>query len=297
METRQHKLAMLIKLIESQAPQDGIYPSYINDVYTARTSQSSLYGATIYQPGIIIVAQGEKHTSVNGKRYTYKAGNFLTVLLPMPAEVEVSNATPEEPFLALGLYVDLNRLVNMIHRMEMADPLSIQSGTTNASGIFAAPISDKLLDASIRLLTVLSNSVEAAILGDSIIEEIYFRILNEEAGGMLKYLLQQRGQIRQISRAIEYIHQNLNQSLSVDVLAELVNMSVSGFHRKFKEVLHLSPIQYIKSIRLNKARTLILDGESVSEAAYAVGYNSPAQFSREYKRLFGYTPSFTQVAE
>lgn len=294
METRPNKLTELVELIKTHAPQDGIYPSYIKDVYTARTSQSNHYGATIYQPGIIIVAQGEKHTSVDGKTYTYSSGKFLTVLLPMPAEVEVSNATTEQPFLALGLDVDLNRLANLIHRVEMIRPSIDLRELPDASGIFTASISANLLDASIRLLKALRDPVEAEILGESIIDEIYFRILNEEQGGMLKYLLQQRGQIRQISRAVEYIHQHLDQSLSVDNLAELVNMSSSGFHRKFKDVLHSSPIQYIKSIRLSKAHSLILDGESVSEAGYKVGYNSPAQFSREYKRHFGHSPSAIQ---
>ena len=100
-----------------------------------------------------------------------------------------------------------------------------------------------------------------------------------------------QGQIQQVSRAVEHLHENLDRNVSVDELAGLVNMSSSGFHKKFKDVMHISPLQYVKLIRLNKARTLILEGKSVSDAGYQVGYNSAAQFSREFKRQFGVVPS------
>ena len=164
----------------------------------------------------------------------------------------------------------------------------------DTSGIFSAPLKDNLLDAAIRLVATLSDPAETAILGEALIDEIYFRILTEEQGGSLRVLLRQQGQIQQISRAVEHLHENLNKSVSVEELAGLVNMSQSGFHKKFKQVMHLSPLQYTKLVRLNKARTLILEGNSVSEAAYHVGYNSPAQFSREYKRQFGDSPSAAQ---
>ena len=148
-------------------------------------------------------------------------------------------------------------------------------------------------DAAIRLIKTLGNPSEAAVLGEAIIDEIYFRVLTDVQGGALTYLLQQRGQIQQIARAVEYVNQNLGKPVSVDDLADMVNMSTSGFHKKFKEVMHVSPLQYAKSIKLNRAQTYILQGKSVSEAGYIVGYNSPAQFSREYKRHFGVVPSAT----
>jgi len=168
-----------------------------------------------------------------------------------------------------------------------------QDPPNNVSGIFSAPLNQKLLNVVIRLFKTLDDPDEANILGESAIDEIYFRILSDEQGGMLKYHLQQRGQIHEISKAVEYVHQNLDKSTSIDDLADIVNMSSSGFHRKFKEVMHLSPLQYAKSIKLNKAQTYIIEGKSVSEAGFMVGYNSPAQFSREYKRFFGMAPSAT----
>ena len=111
--------------------------------------------------------------------------------------------------------------------------------------------------------------------------------------GKLTYLLQQRGQIQRVARAVEYIHQNLDEAVSVEKLADLVNMSSSGFHRSFKDVMHSSPLQYAKSIKLFKAQSYLREGKNANEAGYLVGYNSPAQFSREYKRHFGFVPSAT----
>ena len=165
----------------------------------------------------------------------------------------------------------------------------------NPSGIFTAPLNDKLLDAVIRLLDTLNSPAEAAIVGEAVLDEIYFRILKYERSGTLPYLLQQQGQIQQIARAVEHVHRNLSEVISINELADLVHMSASTFHKKFREVMHLSPLQYAKQVKLNKAQGHILKGMSVNEAGYMVGYNSPAQFSREYKRYFGIAPSVEKL--
>lgn len=131
------------------------------------------------------------------------------------------------------------------------------------------------------------------MLGDAIVDEIYYRLLCGERGGELRYLLQQRGEIQRISRAVEHIHANLHEPVSVEDLAEMVHMSRTAFYENFRDVMHVSPLQYAKSVKLHRAQTLIQGGKNVSEAGYMVGYNSPAQFSREYKRHFGYSPSAT----
>jgi AraC-like DNA-binding protein len=177
--------------------------------------------------------------------------------------------------------------------MEAADPVSAGIKDANSSGIFSAPVSSVLLDAVLRLLRTLDDASESAILGEAIIDEIYFRILSDELSGSLRIMLRQQGQIQQISRAVEHLNENLHRNVSVDELANLVNMSQSGFFKKFKEVMHLPPLQYAKLIRLNRARSYLMEGKNVSEAGYMVGYNSPAQFSREFKRQFGMAPSST----
>jgi len=286
-------MAELVRLLEKHIPDEGLIPTGIQNLHLLRLSHQVDRFPQIYEPGIIIGAQGKKNIYLEGKQYEYCAGKFLTLFVPMPVECEIVEASPEKPLLGAGIIIDRNRLIRLLLKMDSVDRPFTKPDTIDASGIFTAPIGDNLLDAVIRLISTLGNPSEAAVLGETIIDEIYFRILTDVQGGALAHLLQQRGQIQQIARAVEYVNQNLEKPVSVDDLADMVNMSSSGFHKKFKEVMHLSPLQYAKSIKLNRAQNYILQGKTVSEAGYMVGYNSPAQFSREYKRHFGMVPSAT----
>jgi AraC-like DNA-binding protein len=293
MGDRSEKMAELLDLMEEHTPQDGVFPTGIDNLFTFRASQPSQRTPQVYEPGIIIGVQGRKNIYLEGRRYDYCAGDFLATFVPMSVECEIPDVTPEKPLIGAGIIIDLNRIARLLLKMDIVERPPVKPEEMDASGIFSGTIKDNLLDAAIRLFKTLSSRSEAAVLGEAIIDEIYFRILIEEQGGTLKYLLQQHGQIRQIAKAVEYVHRNLDKPISVDDMADIVNMSSSGFHKKFKEVMHLSPLQYAKSIKLSRAQAYIMEGKSVSEAGYMVGYSSPAQFSREYKRHFGVVPSAT----
>ena len=294
MPPTENKLQHLAHLIGQQIDSNGLHQTGLENLILFRESQSRGREQVMYEPALIIAAQGKKYVYLDGTRYEYNAGQFLALFMPMAVECEVIEASEEKPMLGLGIRLDRHRLAKLLLKMDGANPSTTEPEAVDTSGIFSAPLKDNLLDAAIRLVATLSDPAETAILGEALIDEIYFRILTEEQGGSLRVLLRQQGQIQQISRAVEHLHDNLHKSVSVEELAGLVNMSQSGFHKKFKQVMHLSPLQYTKLVRLNKARTLILEGNSVSEAAYHVGYNSPAQFSREYKRQFGDSPSAAQ---
>lgn len=291
MEDRTKKLAELVSLIEKHTHQDGICRTSIDNLVVFRESQPHRRIPRIYESAIILGAQGNKNVYLDRFRYEQSAGNFLALFLPMPIECELLDASTENPLLGAGILIDRHRLSELLLKMDRVNQSSGKVDGINASGIITGPIKENMLDAVIRLLKTIDSPMEAAILGEAIIDEIYFHILNNEHRGVLKYLLQQRGQIQQISKAVEYVHRNLDKPVSVDDLASIVNMSSSGFHKKFKEVMHMPPLQYAKSIKLNKAQNYILEGKSVSEAGYMVGYNSSSQFSREYKRHFGVNPS------
>jgi len=294
MEDRSRKMSELISLLDQHATQEGLNPTSVKNLFVGRATHPDPLQPHVYPPSIIIGAQGRKFVYLEGKRYEYGNGNFMTLFVPMAVECEGVDASPEKPMLTTIITIDLNRMTKMMLNMDRFEKTPVKPDTGDASAIFSAPIKDNLLDAVIRLLRTLNNPAEAAILSELTIDEIYFRILSEEQGGRLKYLLQQRGQIQQISKAVEYVHQHLDKPVSVDELADIVNMSSSGFHKKFKQVMHLSPLQYAKAIKLNRAQTYIMDGKSVTEASYMVGYNNLAQFSREYKRHFGILPSATR---
>ena len=287
------KLVELGRLIEKNAPQNGVFESTLDELMIFRETESQGRVPWVYEPALIIAASGKKNIYLDGKRYGYSAGHYLALFMPMAVECELIDVNVGNPMLGIGIRLDRHRLARIVLKMDSVNAAAKRPDVEATSGIFSAPVSDSLLDAGVRLLHTLADPVEAAIIGESLIDEIYFRILSEEQGGALKALLRQQGQMQQISRAVEHLHENLDKAVSVDDLAGMVSMSSSGFHRKFREVMHVSPLQYTKLIRLNKARTYIMEGHKASEAGYLVGYNSPAQFSREYKRQFGMPPSAT----
>ena len=293
MNEHQAQLSILGELIAKHTQQNGLNHTIIKELKIFRESRPHGRISYIYEPALIIAAQGTKDIYLDGNRYSYSAGNFLALFIPMAVECGLEKVSEEEPLLGLGIRLDRHRLAKLLLKMEAVSQTPQKPVVSNSSGIFSAPLNHALLDASIRLLKSLDDPVEVAVLSEPIIDEIYYRLLNGTQGGVLKVLLRQQGQIQQISKAVEHLHENLNHPISVDGLANLVSMSSSGFHKKFKEVMHVSPLQYVKLVRLNKAKTYITEGKSVSEAAYMVGYNSPAQFSREYKRQFGLAPSET----
>lgn len=295
MEQKSDRMAELIGLVEKNAPEEGMNVTMLPYLELYRESEPYKPKPLLYKPFFVFIAQGRKRSVLDNLTYEYDAGHFLVTLAPMPLECQVFEASQDRPLLAIAILLDRQRILNILMRIDQVEQAPARPGEINPSAIFTAPVNDQLLDAAIRLLKTLDSPAEAAVVGEAVIDEIYFRILKHERGGALPQLLQQRGQIHQIARAVEHVHRNLSEPVSVDELAALVNMSSSAFHKKFKEVMHLAPLQYAKQVKLNKAQTHILEGMSVSEAGYKVGYNSPAQFSREYKRHFGVAPSIDRA--
>jgi len=289
------KMHEFVALLEKHTPQEGLNLTAVSDLITYRESGTPDKCRSVYEQGVVILGQGKKHCYVDGQEYDYSVGNYLSLYLPMPMEVEVVEASPERPLLMAGIRIDLVRIANILMKMDQVGQQSTQADPLPPSAIFSKPVSDDLLDAVIRLLRTLDNPVERAVLGDSILDELYFRLICDDPSGSLQRLLQHRGQVQQISKAVDHIHNNMNEVVSVDQLASLSNMSTSGFRKSFREVMHMPPLQYAKSIKLNRAQLLIREGKNANEAGYLVGYNSPAQFSREYKRQFGYSPSATGI--
>ena len=185
------------------------------------------------------------------------------------------------------------RLAEIILQIERIENQETQNKSVDTSCVVVGDADADLVDAFNRLLKVSRSEAEAAILGGAIIDEIYFRILTSEHGFALRELLNQYGHIQPVSKAVNYIHANLDKSIQVEELANLSNMSKTTFFNAFKRLMHLPPNQYIKGIKLQRAQALLKQGMQANEASYHVGYSSFSQFSREYKRFFGFSPSQT----
>lgn len=296
MSYQENDFEKFVSLLEQQTPKEGSnYSKYENfGSYRASTTHDMI--PSVDFPAIWVVAQGKKYCYVGDQKYEYSAGNVLVTFYPMVMESEIVEASPDKPLLVAGVAIDLGRMAEILMRIDRVDGAGIKPETINPSGIFSISLNDALLDPFIRLLKILDNPRDLAILSDSIVDEIYYRLLCDERGGELRFLLGQRGEIQRISKTVDYIHQNLDQPISVEELANMVHMAQSTFYENFRNVMHMSPLQYAKSVKLDKAQALIKEGKKANEAGYMVGYNSPAQFSREYKRHFGYSPSATLAA-
>ena len=247
----------------------------------------------IYPAAITLMAHGNKTCYVGEQVFNYAAGDLCVTMLPIPVETELLNASEENPAVSVAVGIDFSRMANMLIKIESVDASAFQPVELNASSIFSSTANANIMDAFIHLLEVLENDRDAAVLSDAIIDEIYYRILVDERNGELRYLLQQRGEIQRIAKAVKYIHKNLQEPILVDELTMLVHMSRSAFFDKFKEVMHTTPLQYAKSIKLHRAQAFIQQGVKAGDAARLVGYKSSTQFSREYKRHFGFVPSET----
>lgn len=241
----------------------------------------------MYQPGIIFLFSGNKTGYLNNRVFRYDANEYLLLTVPLPFECE-TYATPETPLAGIRINVDVQQLQTLL--MDIGEDEAFRPAQC-ASGINSAVLSDEILCAIERLIDVLEKPLDARILGKSIIREILYHVLMGPRGGALLALVSRQTHFSLISRVLKRIENQYTENLTVDQLALDANMSVSAFHHNFKSVTSTSPLQYIKTFRLHKARMLIVhDGMKASAAAMRVGYESASQFSREFKRYFGVTP-------
>ncbi|GAA0801943.1 AraC family transcriptional regulator [Cupriavidus gilardii] len=281
-------------LIGRLAPAEGYTMSALDAVKFLRANGPLPRTPVLYDPCIIVLCSGRKRGFFAGREFVYDAQHFLVLSLPIPFESQ-TEASPDEPMLAISIRVDLGVLAELA--LSVPPPASASaSGDADArpaevSGIQSTPLDDRLGDAVVRLLDALTSDMEAAVLGPAILREIYFRVLCGPQGQALRASLAYQSNFGRIGKALRMIHAGYDQPLSVDTLASASAMSVAAFHAAFKSVTGTSPLQYIKATRLHKARMLMIQqGINASVAASQVGYESPSQFSREFKRFFGRSP-------
>lgn len=277
----------MIELLDKLVPDEGVRYDVIDKVHLFRITKSSPRTPIKYDPSIIILAQGQKRVFMGEEAITYDPLNYLVLSVPLPLECETT-ASVEKPMLGLTVKVDIATVSDIL--------LSIDDVNYNAKSlpksVYSASMDDKLIDAVTRLLETLSSPGESRVLGPMIVREIIYRVLSGEKGEALRALAFRNQRFFQIARTLDKIHESYDKKLDLNFLALEAGMSISAFHTIFKEVTKTSPLQYIKNVKLHKARMLMIEeGINAYNAAIHVGYESPSQFNREYKRLFGITPA------
>lgn len=282
---------LLRSLIERLCTEEGFSSSEISGLTLFRTSVAGDPGARIeeppyHQPGVCVVLTGRKHATVGTRRITYEPRTYSIVSVDLPVTDMLVEATDADPFLGLRLALDPAVLSELLIDLAAAD-----TDTLPGWGIAASPLSAELISPLQRLVGALDDPYDIAVLAPAIKREISYRLLRGPHRALLRQIANPDSRLSQIRRAIDDIRERYSEPLRIDALAKATGMSPSSFHQHFKAVTAMSPLQYQKQLRLQAARRLILDGHAdATTASYEVGYESPSQFSREYKRLFGAPP-------
>ncbi len=280
--------AQIKQLVESKIHTDGLIDSGIKGVKLYRVSHALRCAPAVYEPSIIAIVSGSKEAILDGKHYVYDNHQYMCCSMSMPVEAGTPNATPENPLLGVQISLDTKVMTELAIAMETSTgAIRKPPNGPLPQGFALADWDTHFTDALWRLLQVIDDPMDRDVLGESRLREFYYAVLKGDAGSSVKRAF---GIGNEIAKSIEYLSSNLHQTVTIDDMAAQVGMSRAVFHRKFKQATTLSPIQFVKSMRLNTAAMQIAVGKNVSEAAMNVGYVSSSQFSREFKRMYGQAP-------
>ena len=243
--------------------------------------------AAVYDPMINLILQGSKSLTVGDRTLHYDPATYFVMSIELPAVGVVNPASTGEPYLAVSLTLDPTVLTTLLNDLPAPNGRCEQE-----AGFSVAAVTPALMDAWVRMLRLIGDPVAIAALAPAYEREILYHVLQGPHGWMLREIAAPDTAMARVSQAIQWIRRDFAQPIRVDALAQKAAMSVSAFHRHFKAVTNLSPLQYQKRVRLLQARTLMVaSASSVTSAAVEVGYESATQFSRDYARVFGLPPA------
>jgi AraC-like DNA-binding protein len=238
----------------------------------------------VYQPMMALIVSGAKEIAIGDRRLRYDPASYFIATVELPASGCVKLDLPDQRYLAVSLDLDSERLASVLTDVETELP-------TREPAFAVNPVTADLLDAWLRLLRLLDTPQDIAMLAPLYEREILYRLVQGPQGSIVRQIARADSRLSRVRRAIATIRDRFDEPIRSEALAEAAGMSPASFHRHFRTATAMSPLQYQKSLRLQEARRLIIAGRDVAAAGYAVGYESASQFSREYTRLFGLSPS------
>ncbi len=242
----------------------------------------------VFKPALCVVVQGAKRTTFGDRHFDYRAGQALVVSLEMPSYGRVVEASPNRPYLSVVIELDLTAMREVLE--SLGDDLSRPDGEMSG-GVFVADFDGPTEDCVLRTVRLLETPKAIAALYPAIMRELCYRLLAGPRGGDIARIVLANGHDRRVLDAIHTLRARFAEAVRVEELARVARMSPSAFHRGFKALTAMTPLQYQKRLRLLEARNLLLaDAATAETVAFRVGYESPSQFSREYARLFGAPP-------
>ena len=274
-------------LIERHLPEAGLVDTALKGVQLFRVTEAMPCVPAVYEPTVVAIVSGTKEAVLDGEHHVYGSDKYLLCPMTLPVEAGTPLASKDNPLLGVVISLEPRIMRELTMEIGTAAGGNRQSRDGAPQALALASWDAGFTQALLWLLELLENRVDLEILGSGRLRELYYAMLMGEAGATARRAF---GVGNEIARTIGYLANHLNEQITIDDMADHVGMSRAVFHRRFKEATTLSPIQFVKSMRLNNAAMKIAKGKSVSEAAWDVGYQSSSQFSREFKRIYGQSP-------
>jgi AraC-like DNA-binding protein len=279
----------LANLISAHAPYDGVFDLRVAGVQAIKVSRPSTTATHgLQRPSACIVARGAKSVMIGDDVYEYEGGQVAVYSIDLPIASQVTRASHADPYLTLKVDLDPARITELAARVFPKG--APQPKETRA--LYVGEADAHIIDAAVRLVELMSRPADAELIAPLVIDELLIRLLRGPMGSRIAQMGQLDSSLHRVSKAVAWLRENYDQPIDVEQLAKLVNMSVSSFHRQFKAVTSMSPLQLQKALRLQEARRLMLTAMlDAGAAGRRVGYISASQFTREYGRFFGASPA------
>ncbi len=285
MDGSNEKLDLLKHKVTQLFKTPGMFQTAIKGLEVSLRTAPSFNQYCFYKPMAILILQGRKQTVLGSEKFTYTANHLVVTSVDIPTVGSIVEASPEKPFMTVILELD-NYIIGQLLSEEAAIP---QCAARRGMGI--AEADENVSDAFYRLVSLLEQPERQKVMAPMIIREIHYLLLTSPLGDILRSVNTKGSRNNQIANAIAWLKQNYRLPLKIDELARRFNMAESSFFRHFRKVTSLSPLQYQKRLRLYEAqRLMVSENFDAAAAAFEVGYESPSQFGREYKRMFGESP-------
>lgn len=264
---------------------------FSEDIFCIKEINISELNETIYEPALCVILQGEKQINLDNRTLRVSAGDSVIISHHVPVYAKITRASVEVPYLSLIIKIDLKIIRSLYFEIEQ-----IIEKQERAFSVDLERADSALINTIDRFITTIEDPIETQLIGSAMFKELHLRVLMAPHGGMFRQMIPSNSAANNIARSIKHIRNNYRDRLLVAEVAHEVSMSESSFYQKFREITGTTPHQYQKSLRLMEAHTLLsLDGSSVSDAAFAVGYESASHFSRDYLKKFGIPPKEAKV--
>lgn len=278
-------ITQLAELVARHVPRTGMVSTSVGRLSLFRADEPTVPLPAVYDASLCLIAQGAKRVSLGEQTLVYDAAHYLLVSVDLPLIGHVIEADPEAPYLCCKIDIDQAVLADLI----LAEGRRAPKADLPALAVYRSD--EALIDAACRLMRLLDEPESIPALAPLIEREILYRLLTGPHGPALRHMAVADSHLNQVSRAIATIRTGFDQPLRIVDIAAAAGMSPSSLHEHFKAVTRMTPLEYQKQLRLQEARRLMLSSRTTaSSAGFAVGYDSPSQFNREYARLFGAPP-------